>query len=376
MKYKMCAPCLFGLEGIAADEFKRLGFAEVAAENGRVSFSGGIDTLIKANLWSRYSERILLTLAVFRAMSFEDLFQGVKTIPWENYIPVNGNFPVTGHSLNSQLASIPNCQKIIKKAVVERLKAKYNVNWFEETGEVYPIRFSIMKDTVTIYLDTSGTALHKRGYRRNANDAPIRETLAAAMVDLAHWRGRDALYDPFCGSGTILIEAALKAANRAPGIARPFVFEDWGFIPKSLVKEARTEALDAVRPIETEICGCDIDPACVDLARDNARKAGVSAKIRIEQGNAVTKDWSKFAGTIITNPPYGERLEDVRTAQKLYTDFAGALGDLFDKKVYVISSHDAFESAFGRKADKKRKLYNGMLKCDLVMYYQNGGRRG
>jgi len=376
MKLNLCAPCLFGLEGIAADECKRLGFAEVAAENGRVNFSGDLETLVKANLWSRYSERILLTLGTFRAMSFEDLFQGVKAIRWEDYIPVSGNFPVTGHSLNSQLASVPNCQKIIKKAVVERLKAKYNINWFEETGESYPIRFSIMKDTVTIYLDTTGAALHKRGYRRNANDAPIRETLAAAMVDLAHWRGREALYDPFCGSGTILIEAALKAANRAPGIARSFLCEDWGFIPKSIWKDARTEALDVVRPFDAEICGCDIDPACVDLTRENAKKAGVGAKIRVEQGNATTRDWSDFAGTIITNPPYGERLEDVNTAQKLYRDFSAALGDLTDKKVYVISSHDAFESAFGKKADKKRKLYNGMLKCDLFMYYQNGGKRG
>jgi len=375
MKFQLCAPCLFGLEGIAADEFKRLGFGDVSAENGRVNFSGGYETIAKANLWSRYGERILLTLASFRAMSFEELFQGVKAIRWEDYIPVNGNFPVTGHSLQSQLASIPNCQKIIKKAAVERLKSKYGVNWFEETGDVYAIRFSIMKDQVTIYLDTTGTALHKRGYRKNANDAPIRETLAAAMVDLAHWRGRDALYDPFCGSGTILIEAALKAANMAPGIGRRFNSESWGFVPKAVWADARSEALDTVRPIEAEITGCDIDPACVELARDNARKAGVGQKIRIVKDNAVTRDWSNFAGTIITNPPYGERLEDVRTAQKLYTDFAHALGSFEGKKIYVISSHDAFESAFGKKADKKRKLYNGMLKCDLFMYYQNGGKR-
>ncbi len=372
MQYKLCAPCLFGLEGIAADEFKRLGFANVAAENGRVNFEGDADTIVRANLWSRYSERILMTLSTFHATTFEELFQGVKAISWENYIPQNGNFPVNGHSLNSMLTSIPNCQKIVKKAVVERLKSVYNINWFEETGEVYPIRFAIMKDVVTVYLDTTGTALHKRGYRRNANEAPIRETLAAAMVDLAHWRGREDFFDPFCGSGTILIEAALKASNRAPGIARSFLCESWRFIPKSAWANARSEALDSIRPFDAVIYGCDTDPACVALTCDNARKAGVGDKIKVVCDNATTRNWADFSGTIVTNPPYGERLEDVPTAQRLYHDFAVALGSLSDKKIYVISSHDAFESAFGKKADKKRKLYNGMLKCDLFMYYQGG----
>ncbi len=374
MQFELCAPCLFGLEGIAADEFKRLGFSNVRADNGRVHFAGDEAAIVRANLWSRYTERIMIVLGTFRALSFEDLFQGVKAIRWEDYIPVLGAFPVTGHTLHSQLASVPNCQKIIKKAVVERLKAAYNVNWFEETGASYPIRFSIMKDTAAIYLDTTGVALHKRGYRKNANDAPIRETLAAAMVDTAHWRGRDDLFDPFCGSGTILIEAALKARNLAPGLNRNFLCESWGFLPKGLWKDARTEALDSVRPCDADIAGCDIDPACVELTRENARKAGVT--VRVEKDNAVTRNWSDFAGTIITNPPYGERLEDVNTAQKLYRDFSQALGSLDNKKVYVISSHDAFEAAFGKKADKKRKLYNGMLKCDLFMYYMNvGGRK-
>ncbi len=372
MQLKLCAPCLFGLEGIAADEFKRLGFQNVLAENGRVNFEGDLSTLVRANLWSRYGERILINLGTFRASTFEELFQGVKGIEWENFIPQNGNFPVNGHSLHSMLTSIPNCQKIVKKAVVERLKSVYNINWFEETGEVYPIRFAIMKDMATIYLDTSGTALHKRGYRKNANDAPIRETLAAAMVDLAHWRGREDFFDPFCGSGTILIEAALKASNRAPGIARSFLCESWSFVPKKLWADARADALDAIRPFDATLYGCDIDPACVDLAISNASKAGVAAKIRITKDDATKRDWSDFSGTIVTNPPYGERLEDVVTAERLYREFSVALGPLSDKKVYVISSHDAFESSFGKKADKKRKLYNGMLKCDLFMYYQGG----
>ena len=366
MELELCAPCLFGLEGIVAAEYRRLGFANVRAENGRVYFTGDYETVVRANLWSRYSERILIKLAEFPAGSFEELFEGVKAIAWENHIPKEGQFPVKGHCVHSRLASVPNCQKIIKKAVVNRLQEQYHVNWLNETKEKYQIQFTILKDLVSIYLDTTGVALHKRGYRQQANAAPIRETLAAAMVDLSRWKGQEAFCDPFCGSGTILIEAAMKAANYAPGCKRHFQCETWSAISGKVWHRCREEAIAAIRPFAGELFGCDIDAACVELTKDHARKVGLSEKIRVQQGSAMQFPWETFEGTVVTNPPYGERLEDVKTAQELYHAF----GQVVRGNLYVISSQDTFEQAFGRKADKKRKLYNGMLQCNLYMYFR------
>ncbi|MDD6876954.1 MAG: class I SAM-dependent RNA methyltransferase [Clostridiaceae bacterium] len=362
------APCLFGIEGVAADELRRLGFANVAAADGRVTFSGSIETLAAANIRSRYTERILLELARFPATTFTQLFDGVKAAPWERFLPRDAAFPVDGYSVHSKLASVPDCQKIIKKAVVTALQQKHGVEWFPETGATYKIRFSILRDEVSVGLDTSGEGLHKRGYREIGNAAPLKETLGCAMVDLARYRGRDPFLDPFCGSGTIAIEAALKAINRAPGISRTFAAEKWAFIPEKVWKDARDAARDDewhTPPGALDIEARDIDPACVELARSNARKAGVADHIRFSVADACEP--CGFDGVIVTNPPYGERLGDQLQARTLYAAFGKAVNPR--ARLYVISSDAEFERSFGRRAAKKRKLYNGMIKCNLYMYF-------
>ena len=366
--YRFSAPCLFGIEGVAADELRRLGFADVTASDGRVSFSGGPDALASANIRSRYTERVLLELARFRAETFAELFDGVRAAPWTEFLPMDAAFPVDGYSVRSKLSSIPDCQKIVKKAVVTALQERHGVAWFPETGSQYRIRFSILKDEVIVGLDSSGEGLHKRGWRANGSAAPLRETLAGALVDLARYRGRDAFLDPFCGSGTIAIEAALKALNRAPGLNRRFAAESWAFLPASVWRDAR-EAARAdewdVAPGALDIEARDIDPACVALARENAAKAGVADRIRFSEADASKP--CGFDGVIVTNPPYGERLGDQEQARALYAAFGKAVNP--KARVYVISSDESFERFFGRRATKKRKLYNGMIKCNLYMYF-------
>ncbi len=365
--YRMCAPCLFGLEGLAADELRRLGLKDVAAENGRVLFSGNAADVARANINLRTAERVLLIVGQCQADTFDALFEGVKAMPWERFIPIDGQFPVTGYSLNSALHSIPDCQRIIKKAAADRLAAKYRTQWLKESGEKYQIRFSIMKDSAMLTLDTSGTGLHKRGYRPAGNAAPLRETLAAAMVTLARYRGRGRVCDPFCGSGTIPIEAALAAKNRAPGIFRHFAAEKWISLPGGIWKDAVTEARDREFSGDYDIWGGDVDPACTEIARENAKRAGVSDAVRFETADA--RHFERDAGgTIISNPPYGERVMEVRDAEELYCRFGAQAKRLEDWKMYILSSHPEFEKHFGMKAAKKRKLYNGMIKCDLYMY--------
>ena len=364
--YRFTASCLFGIEGVAADELRRLGFAAVSAADGRVSFSGDLSSLAAANIRSRYTERVLLELARFPAASFTELFDGVRAAPWADFLPMDAAFPVDGYSVRSKLASIPDCQKIIKKAVVTALQDRYGVAWFPETGAQYRIRFSILKDEVSIGLDSSGEGLHKRGWRANGNAAPLRETLAGALVDLARYRGREPFLDPFCGSGTIAIEAALKAINRAPGLNRRFAAENWGFIPPAVWRDARESArADEWDVGALDIEGRDIDPACVTLARENAAKAGVADRIRFSEADAAKP--CGFDGVIVTNPPYGERLGDQEQARALYAAFGRAVNP--KARVYVISSDESFERFFGRRAAKKRKLYNGMIKCSLYMYF-------
>jgi len=371
MNLELCAPCLLGLEGIAGDEFKRLGFENVRPENGRVFFSGDYDALARANLWSRYTERILVCVASFRATSFERLFQETKAAAWEQFIPRDAAFPVRGHALHSTLMSVPDCQRIIKKAIVERLKEKYHLDWFAETGARHQVQFLIMKDEVGLYLDTSGLPLHKRGYRAESNEAPLRETLAAALVDIARYRGRGSFLDPFCGSGTIAIEAAMKAQNRAPGLVRSFDAEAWPVMPASCFARARADAAEAVRREPIEVLGRDIDTECVELSKSNAKKAGLSEFIRFERADATIPDsLSAFQGTIVTNPPYGERISDKGSAEEIYRGFSRSIGSLPGKALYVLSAHEQFERHFGRVADKKRKLYNGMIKCDVYMYFK------
>lgn len=371
MNLNFVAPCLFGIEGILADELKRMGVENVTAENGRVLFTGNFNTLAKVNINTRYAERILIKVGEFKAYSFTELFEGSKALPWEDFIGREDAFPVNGHSLNSQLFSIPDCQSIIKKAIVERLGQKYKISWFSEIGCEYKIRFSIMKDVVTLMIDTSGEGLHKRGYRKNSNDAPLKETLAAAMCDTARIYPDTKIFDPFCGSGTILIEAAMHALHMAPGLNRFFAAEKFDFIPDKVWREERTAAMDAIRHnISFEAYGFDIDPSCVELTLSNAKKAGVAKYVKAEARDIKNFYLPEGKTLTITNPPYGERLLDIKAAEELYKVMGNVFKKTDGKKYYVISPHDEFETLFGREADKRRKLYNGMIKCQLFMYFK------
>lgn len=371
-QFEFAVPCLFGLEGLAGEELRRLEMENVRVENGRVLFSGDGRALAKANVCLRTGERVLLVLADFQARTFEELFQGVYRANLEDYIPRDGSFPVKGHCLNSQLMSVPDCQAIVKKAASRRLGEKYGVNWMPETGVKYQLQFSVMNDRVTLYLDTSGPGLHKRGYRAVGNDAPLRETLAAAMVQLAHYRGREFFWDPFCGSGTIPIEAALIAKNRAPGMTRRFAAEAFAWLPAETWGDVRTEAKDREFRGDYRILGSDNDPKCVSLAMANAKKAGVGGLITIRDGDATKMSLPTDSGILVCNPPYGQRMLEQQSAQRLYAALGRHLKYADGWKKYIITSEPEFEHYFGKRADKKRKLYNGMIKCDYYMF--TGGR--
>ena len=361
-------PCLFGLEGLTGDELRRLDMANVRVENGRVLFSGDSRALAKANVCLRTGERVLIVLADFRATTFEELFQGVYNTPLEAYIPRDGALPVKGHCLNSTLMSVPDCQAIVKKAASRRLGEKYGISWLPETGAKYQLQFSLMNDRAQLFLDTSGPGLHKRGYRANANDAPLRETLAAAMVILTRYRGREFLWDPFCGSGTIPIEAAMIAKNKAPGAYRRFSAEAFAWMDPKLWGEVRTEAKDREFHGNYRILGSDNDPKCVSLAMANARKAGLGDLIDFRDGDATKLSLPCDEGILICNPPYGQRMMEQQSAQRLYAALGRHLKFADGWKKYVITSEPEFEHYFGKRADKKRKLYNGMIKCDYYMY--------
>ena len=370
-KMEFSVPCLFGLEGLAGDELRRLDMENVRVENGRVLFSGDGLALAKANVCLRTGERVLIVLADFKATTFEELFQGVYRANLENYIPRDGVFPVKGHCLNSQLMSVPDCQAIVKKAASRRLGEKYGVSWLPETGAKYQLQFSIMNDRVQLYLDTTGPGLHKRGYRANGNDAPLRETLAAAMVMLTHYRGREFLWDGFCGSGTIPIEAALIARNKAPGAFRRFSAEAFSWLDPKLWGQVRTEAKDKEFHGNYRILGSDNDPKCVSLSMANARKAGLGDLIEFKDGDATKMSLPTDEGIFIANPPYGQRMMEQKSAQRLYADLGRHLRYADGWKKYIITSEPEFEHYFGARADKKRKLYNGMIKCDYYMYLNN-----
>jgi len=367
MKYTI--PCLFGLEALVADELRRLDLKNVRAENGRVHCDGGPADIPRLNINLRCGARVLVELASFPAPDFEALFQGVAAIPWEDCIPRDGEFPVKGYSISSQLHAVPACQSIIKKAMVERMKAHYGLEQFPEDGVKYQVRFSLFKDEAMICLDSSGEGLYKRGYRAVGVEAPLRETLAAAMVLLSRYRGKDPLCDPFCGSGTIPIEAALIAKNRAPGLDRSFDAQRWAFLPAKVWMDAADEAMDKEFHGHYDIWGGDIDPRAVAIARDNARKAGVEDMIRFEVADMRDFRRDSTYGQLVTNPPYGERLLERQEAEALYRDFGKIWERLPDTwRTLVLSSHTEFERTFGHQAKKKRKLYNGMIKCDLFMY--------
>ena len=368
---KMVIPTLFGLEGIVADELKWQKFQYVQADNGKVYFEGDLKDMARANLWVRSGERVQILMREFDALSFEELFQNVKAIPWEQYIGQKDAFPVKGSALHSVLHSVPDCQKIIKKAVVERLKERYHIEWFEETGALYQIQFTILKDHVQILLDTSGPGLHKRGYRKNANAAPIRETLAAGMVDLARVHADSLLVDPFCGSGTIAIEAGLKALQIAPGLFRKFTCENWDILPDNTFRTLREEAMDAIKKdAPFTAYAYDIDPAALELTKENAKKAHIGGRIHVAKRDV--KDFKPDADRQITvcNPPYGERLLEIKEAEQIYKTMGSVFQPGDGQTFFVITPHERFETLFGRRADKKRKLYNGMIKCNYYMYYK------
>ena len=374
-QFEFAVPCLFGLEGIAGDELHRLELENVRVENGRVLFSGDENALAKANVSLRTGERVLIVLADFAAKTFEQLFQGVYNARLEDYIPKDGAFPVKGHCLSSQLMSVPDCQAIVKKAASKRLGEKYGVSWLPETGAKYQLQFSIMNDRVQLYLDTTGPGLHKRGYRAVGNDAPLRETLAAAMVQLTRYRGREFVWDPFCGSGTIPIEAALIAKNRAPGLNRRFAAESFGWMENKVWEEVRTEAKDKEFRGDYRILGSDNDPKCVSLSMANARKAGVGNLITFKDGDATKMSLPTDSGILICNPPYGQRMMEQQSAQRLYAALGRHLKFADGWKKYIITSEPEFEHYFGRRADKKRKLYNGMSKCDYYMFTDNSRKK-
>lgn len=367
-------PCLFGLEGLCGDELRRQNFENVRVENGRVLFSGDETALAKANLWLRTGERVLITLGSFPARSFEELFQGVYHLPLEDFISRDGTFPVKGHCLNSQLMSVPDCQAIVKKAASRRLGEKYGLSWLPETGNKYQLQFSIMNDQVNLYLDTTGPGLHKRGYRAVGNEAPLRETLAAAMVQLTRYRGREFFWDPFCGSGTITIEAALIAKNRAPGLMRKFAAQSFPWIAPEIWDDLRREAKEKEFNGNYHILGSDNDPRCVSLSMANARKAGVADCIRFRDADATKMSLPTDTGILVTNPPYGQRMLEQQSAQRLYAALGRHLKYANGWKKYIITSEPEFEHYFGKRADKKRKLYNGMIQCNYYMYTDNTRR--
>lgn len=368
-RIRLCCPCHFGLESVLKYEIIKIGGTDLRVSDGKISFMGDENIIARANICLSVAERVLIELAEFKAVTFEELFQGVKKIELERYIGEKDAFPVKGSSLNSTLHSVPDCQSIIKKAAVERLKSKYGISWFEETGAAVQIKFTILKDVVSIYLDTSGIGLHKRGYRRNSNTAPIKETLAAGMIDLARVRPDSIVCDPFCGSGTILIESALKALRIAPGINRRFAAEKWSSLNSELWREERARAIDNVdRTAKFQGIGFDIDDSAVALTLDNAHKAGIKSRLKVEQAD-ITKFVQPENSIVICNPPYGERMLELREAEDIYRKMGKVLGRGGGKSSYIISPHEQFESFFGANARKRRKLYNGMLKCQLFMYF-------
>lgn len=369
--YQMIAPCHFGLESTLSGELKRLDANNVCASDGKVEFSGDASILARANICLRTAERVLIKLGAFSASSFDQLFEGVRSIPFEQFIGKKDAFPVKGWSLKSALHSIPDCQSIIKKAAVERMKSHYRQDWFAETGPVHQIRFSIMKDQVTITLDSSGVGLHKRGYRIKSGTAPIKETLAAGMVDLGRVKHFSQVADPFCGSGTLLIEAATKALNLPPSLHRKFAAEEFGLFPQTVWQQERSRGMDLIKQDSTfHATGYDTDPDCITLTQQNAKKAGVSERISVSVADM--KQFTAQPGLItLTNPPYGERLLEKQQAEALYRTMGRVFETKPDACYYIISPHERFEMLFGRRADRRRKVYNGMIRCQIYQYYKN-----
>lgn len=369
MALRLIATAAFGLESVVEREIAMLGYEDRMVESGRVLFTGDNSAVCRSNLWLRSADRLLVQIGVFSARNFNELFEGTKALPWEQFIPKDGNFPVKGRSVKSQLRSVPDCQAIVKKAIVERLKKAHRAVTLPETGSLYPVTVSLLEDSATLTLDTSGAGLHKRGYRKVVGTAPLKETLAAGLLSLARWHSVRPLLDPFCGSGTIPVEAALMGCNIAPGLGRKFVSEEWPAIPSGAWQTAREEAQDTARPDqELLITGSDIDTAAITLAREHAALAGVGKKVRFAVLPVRSIRASGAYGCVVTNPPYGERLMERKQLKQAYSDLAQALGSFDSWSVFVLTAYPQFERVFGRQADKRRRLYNGPIECTYYQY--------
>ena len=369
-KLELIATATFGLESVVADEVRKLGYEEARVENGKVTYKADALAICRSNLWLRVADRVRLKIGEFRAETFDTLFEQTKALSWEEYLPQNARFPVDGKSIKSKLFSVSDCQAIVKKAIVERLKLTYKVQWYEENGPLYPIEVALLNDVVTLTIDTSGQGLHKRGYRLEATAAPLKETLAAALIYLAKWYPDTPLADQFCGSGTIPIEAAMIGLNIAPGYRRRFVAEEWPQVAKELWSQARQEAGDVLTPHRPlEINGTDIDPKAMGLTRQNAALAGVGGKIHLQAQPVSSFSSKKKYGKIICNPPYGERLGEVEQVQSLYKEMGTVFRKLESWSYYVLTANPTFERHFGQTASKKRKLYHGDIKVDYYQYF-------
>ncbi|WP_175991252.1 class I SAM-dependent RNA methyltransferase [Bacillus sp. Marseille-Q1617] len=371
--YTLIATAAMGLEAIVAREVKDLGY-ECQVENGKVIFKGDETAIARANLWLRTADRIKILVGEFKAYSFDELFENTKKLPWENYLTVDAEFPVQGKSVKSKLYSVPDCQAIVKKAIVERVRKAYNrTSWLDETGPLYKIEVALHKDTASITLDTSGQGLHKRGYRIGQGEAPLKETLAAALIKLTTWNPDRPFLDPFCGSGTIPIEAALIGQNIAPGFNREFLSENWSFISDDIWDKARMEAEDLAnydQPLE--IFGTDIDHRMVNVSKENALEAGLGDLVKFKQMQVKDFVTDLEFGVVVGNPPYGERLGDRPEVEKMYKEMGQAFEKLDTWSVYMLTSHEDFEQFYGKPATKKRKLFNGFIRTD---YYQYWGPR-
>ena len=371
MKLQMVATCLFGLEKLLGEEIDRLGCRRLDTMDGRVTFEGDETQLVAANLRLRFAERVFLRMGSFHAESFEELFEGTKALPWEEWIGQNDAFPVKGHALRSQLFSVPDCQSIVKRAVVARLGEAYGLTWLPEEGIKYQIEFFLFKNEATLMIDTSGVALHKRGYRPVAGEAPLRETLAAAMAAISRPREDVLFWDPFCGSGTIAIEAAMLATGQAPGLDRHFAGEAFSQFSPELWRRERERAMAQIRfDSDFEVYASDIDEDILDITYENALRGGVEEYINIFHADARTIKKLDRKGTIVCNPPYGERMGEIREVEQLYRDLGRNWKQLAPWQIYVLTSHDRFDRLYGRPADKTKKLYNGMLPCFLYEFFK------
>ena len=371
MRLELVATCLFGLGHMLGEEIEALGYERISTIDGRITFLADEEGVALSNIFLRFAERIFIKLGAFRAESFEELFQGTRALPWADFIGVNDAFPVKGHAIKSKLFSIPDCQAIVKKAVVDSLSERYGISRFPEEGIKYQIEFFILNDEATLMIDTSGVPLHKRGYRKEANLAPIRETLAAAIAKTSRPREDVLLWDPMCGSGTIAIEAAMQMRGIAPGVRRSFAAEAFPFITRRTWADAREEAKEGERATQFRVFASDIDLRALELAEHNARRAGVLDSIKIFERDARRITSGGMRATIVTNPPYGERLGSLSEVETLYREIGERFRSLAPWQVYIITSHQQFERFYGKRADKVRKLYNGMIPCYLYQFFKN-----